>query len=131
MANDISPHDPSTDVGKVRLLIADTEQKDYDQNKKLRYLLRDADIEAYLELSNGKVFAAAAAALWGIAANEALVSKVIQTEDLKTDGAKLATELRLLSRDMKARQDAEDEKASQADAFVYIPMNYPYNNPDW
>lgn len=131
MANDIFPNDPSTDLGKVRLLIADSEQKDYDQDGRLRYLLSDEDIEAYLALANGKVFAAAAAALYGIAANEALISKVIKTEDLQTDGAKLATELRLLSRDMNNRQIAEDEKAAQADAFIYMPMRYPYNNPDW
>lgn len=131
MTYDIFPPDYTSSEGKVRMLIADEVQRDYDQNNTTRYRIGDDQIEAYLELSNGKVFAAAAAALYGIAANEALVSKVIKTEDLQTDGAKLATELRLLARDMLNRQNAEDTKEASKDAFVYLPMGYPYSNPDW
>lgn len=131
MANDIFPPDYETDVGRVRMLISDTEQHDYDQDNTLRYRLPDGQIEAYLEMAGDKLFAAAASALFGIATNEALISKVIKTEDLQTDGAKLSDALRLMARDMLNRQNAEDERAAQADAFVYVPMRYPYNNPDW
>lgn len=131
MANDIYPPDYETDVGRVRMLISDTEQYDYDQDNTLRYRLPDGQITAYLEMADGKLFAAAASALFGIANNEALVSKVIKTEDLQTDGAKLSDALRLMARDMLNRQNAEDDKQASKDAFVYIPMSYPYSNPDW
>lgn len=132
MANDLYPLEFDSDVGKVRVLIADTHQFDYDQDNKPRYRLSDDEIKAFLEIADKKVYSAASAALWSIAANEALINKVIKTEDLQTDGAKLATELRLLARDMLNRQKELDEKeAALGDAFVYMPMGYPYTNPDW
>lgn len=133
MANDIFPPDFTTDVGKVRSLIADTMQLDYDETDRPRYRIPDNQIESFLEISEGKIYAAAASALISIAVNEALISKVIKTEDLQTDGAKLATELRLNARDLFNKQKELDDidAGKRGDSFVYVPMQYPFRNPDW
>lgn len=131
MANDIFPPDYKTDVGIVRALISDTKQLDYDDDGRLRYRLPDELIEAQIEIAGGKLYSAAANALISIAVDEALISKVIKTEDLQTDGAKLATELRLNARDLNNKQKEQDYETAMNDAFVYVPMNYPLRNPDW
>lgn len=134
MANkDKFPPEFKTEVGKVRNQIADTVQLDYDDTGEPRYRLSDEQIEAFLEDNDNKVFSASASALLAIAANEALISKVIKTEDLQTDGAKLATELRLNARDLFNKQKELDdiEAGKRGDSFVYMPMQYPYNNMDW
>lgn len=89
--------DYSTDVGRVRLLIPDTD----DQIA----LLIDPQIDALLDME-GSVKLAAAAALEIIASSEVLVSKVIKTQDISTDGAKVATELR--SRAATLRQQVDE-----------------------
>lgn len=89
--------DYSTDVGRVRLLIPDTDE----QNA----LLIDPQINALLDME-GSVKLAAASALELIASNEALVGKVITTQDLSTDGPKVAAELR--ARAAGLRQQVDD-----------------------
>lgn len=130
---DVYPPDTSTMVGKVRALIADTKQLDYDQNDEPRYMLTDAELEVFIEGAGEKLYASAASALLAIAVNEALINKVIKTEDLSTDGAKLATELRLNARDLFNRQKEIDatEIAQAGESFMLIPNRYPYINPDW
>ncbi|MER7213210.1 hypothetical protein ABT340_39620 [Streptosporangium sp. NPDC000239] len=77
--------DYSTDVGKVRLLIADTDPA--------TQLLNDPQIEGFLEME-GNVKLAAAQALDSIASSEALVSKVISMNGLSINGPAVASELR-------------------------------------
>lgn len=89
--------DYSTDVGKIRLLIPDTDE----QNA----LLIDPQIQALLDME-GSVKLAAAQALDSIASSEALISKVIKTQDVSTDGAKVAAELR--ARAAGLRQQVDD-----------------------
>lgn len=74
------PYDPSSDAGRVRLLINDIACQVY----------ADDEIDAFLDLEGGNVRLAAALALETTAANEALLSKVITTQDLRTDGAAVA-----------------------------------------
>jgi hypothetical protein len=80
--------DYSTPAGQVRLLIADVSDDPGEQ------YLSSEQIAGYLTLNAGSVRRAAADALDAIASSEALVSKVIRSQDLQTDGAKLADALR-------------------------------------
>lgn len=84
----------------VRLLIADL-----DQN---RQLVTDEQISQYLALNAGSVRRAAADILDAVAVSEALVSKVVRTQDLQTDGAKLAAELRARANQLRQQADNED-----------------------
>jgi hypothetical protein len=91
-------YDPSTDRGKVRMLITDRNEA--------KAIFTDAEIDAFLELEDQGVRRAAAAALETIATDQALVLKVITTLDLQTDGAKLSDSLLKRAR---ALRDTDDE----------------------
>lgn len=84
--------DYSTNAGKIRLLIADTNSA-YPQ-------FTDAEIDAFLEME-GSFRRAAAMALEVIAVNEALIQKRIVALHLETDGPALAAELRNLAKSLR------------------------------
>lgn len=130
---DINPPDFTSPVGRVRSLISDVTQFDYDSNGTPRYRLSDAEIEGYIDMAGeGRLYAASAQALRALAALEILVGKNIATEDLKVDGAKVGDALRLLAREMDGRQKAEDDDASfTANAFEIVNTGYPYHNLEW
>lgn len=94
-------YDPSTPSGYVRLLINDTSTTPADQ------MFTDAEITAVLAADSSPK-RAAATLLMAMAANEAMLSKVIRTQDLQTDGAKLAAELRAQAQALR-EQATEDE----------------------
>ena len=74
------------------------------------FLFREVEIDRFLGIEDGDVKLAAAQAIDTIADNEALVSKVLKTQDLATDGAKLAAELR--KRAAALREQAESAGAT-------------------
>jgi hypothetical protein len=78
--------DYSTTPGRVRLLIPDVDAASP--------LFSDDQITAFLTMEAGNIRLAAATALDVAASSEVMVSKVIRTQDLQTDGAKVAAELR-------------------------------------
>lgn len=78
-------YDPTTPAGQVRLLINDTTSDP---------AFSDDDIAAFLALEGDNVKMAAAQAIDVIADDEALTSKVITSQDVGTDGAKVADALR-------------------------------------
>ena len=67
------------------------------------FLFREVEIDRFLGIEDGDVKLAAAQAIDTIADNEALVSKVLKTQDLATDGAKLAAELRKRATALRAQ----------------------------
>ena len=83
-------YDLTTDAGKVRLLITDT---DHDNE-----IFSDSEIDVFLGLtavdSTNDINLASAVALETIAASEALVQKKIKLLDLTTDGPAVADSLR-------------------------------------
>ena len=95
-------YDLATDVGKVRLLISDTDVTAGGVNA----IFEDDEIETFLDLEGGRVRLGAALALETIARNEVMVSKVIRVLDLETDGASVARELRLQAQELRS-QDAD------------------------
>jgi hypothetical protein len=92
--------DPSSPVGMVRLLIPD---RDTDN-----LLFTDAEIAGFLALEGSAVKRAAAAAIEVVASNEALVSKVIKTQDLATDGAKVSDALMKRAGELRRQADEDD-----------------------
>lgn len=108
-------YDVSTDVGKVRLLISDT-------NSATQFFT-DEELSTLLGLPNvsGNVLIAAAQALDVIASNEALVMKMVRILDLSTNGPAVADALRKHATQL--RQDAKDaEAAEDGGAFDYAEM---------
>lgn len=96
---DIYPPDFKTDRGQVRALIPDVEQVDFSGEGVAEYLFSDGHIDSFLRTAGGipggraRIFRAAAMGLRAVSVSEGLISKVIKTEDLQTDGAKLAAAL--------------------------------------
>lgn len=117
------PVDYTTDVGKVRALIPDVEEVDYRNDGTATYLFEDGQIEAYLNMhsaSAGHIYFAAADAVGALATSEAYISKAIRTEDLQTDGAKVANALFVRVQNLRNEGEREEERELQ-DAFDIIP----------
>lgn len=89
-----------TPLRAARLLIADLDPD--------RQYVTDDQVNAYLDLNDQNVRRTAADLLDAIATSEALVMKVITTQDLATDGSKLAAELRARADRFRAQADALD-----------------------
>jgi hypothetical protein len=126
MANDVFPPDYDSELGMVRALIPDVEQQDFNAEGDPNYLFRDAHLNAYLSLYGSalvpvaRIKRAAADALAAIAVSEALVSKVIKTEDLQTDGAKVANALLAAAIRLRKDADADEERAEEEDGFAIV-----------
>lgn len=74
-----------TDIDRIRLLLNDVDEP--------TMVFTDSELRTFLLLEGGAVKLAAAQAIDTNADNEALASKVLHTQDLTTDGAKLAAVL--------------------------------------
>jgi hypothetical protein len=85
--------DTATAIGMIRLLISDVNVADP--------VFTDAEVGAFYLFEGSNVRLGAAQALDTLASNEALVSKVITTLDLQTDGAKVAAELRARAKTLR------------------------------
>lgn len=120
------------ELAQIRALTNDTTMEDYDMSGEPRYALSDETLSAYLTLrGEGKIYGAAADALRAMAALEIRVGKSIQTEDLRTDGAKVGDALRMLADDLEAKQKQLDDDEAAADAFEIVDGTYPYPNLEW
>lgn len=97
-------YNPSTDEGRVRLLVSDTDDNAREWT--------DAEITAALSLG-GTVHQAAAILLRALAGNEARLLKKIETHGLKTDGPALSRELRELANDIEAQGAAIADGAGE------------------
>lgn len=91
-------YDLSTDRGKVRLIIGDTDTANA--------LFQDEELDAFLGLEGGDVRLAAAQALDAMASSETMIQKAIRLMDLSTDGPAVARQLREHARELR-RQVAE------------------------
>lgn len=106
-------------IGQVRLLIPDLEEVDWEKTGTASYMFEDTQLEGLLELNNGRVRLAAADAVEAIAFSEALISKVITTEDLQTDGAKVATAMLAKARQLRDADD-HDRRRKASDHFQLV-----------
>lgn len=79
------------DVANIRVLIPDTDAI-YGDSKD-EYLFSDEDLERFFAIG-GSVLRAAGLAMIAVGNSESLISKVIVTQDLETDGAKAQKEWR-------------------------------------
>lgn len=96
--------DPATGVGMVRLLIPDRDRQ--------FLLFTDAEIGGFLTLEGSVVKRAAAAAIETVASNEAMVGKVIKSQDLSTDGAKVSDALLKRAAELRRQADEDDPDTS-------------------
>lgn len=126
---DITPPDYTTAVGQVRLLIPDVEQLGDLANptNPAAYIFSDPQIQAFLGLYANNVKRAAAQAKLVLSTSEALINKVIKTDDLATDGAKLAQELRAQAQMLMAEADKDDTEDSY-DSITIVGNSKAWDN---
>lgn len=94
-------------ITQVRGLIPDMEAV-FGENED-EYLFTDEEIESYLEIAEGNVLRAGAYAIIAVANSEAMISKVIRTQDLQTNGAAVAREMRNAARTLLGEAELADE----------------------
>lgn len=126
---DITPPDYATALGQIRLLIPDTEQlgNPVDPSATASYLFGDSQLQALATLYSNNVKRAAAQGKLILATSEALINKVISTDDLKTDGAKLAAELRAQA--LMLKEEAEKDAVEDSyDTFTIVSNNTAWDN---
>lgn len=114
-------------VDDVRLLITDVDPD--------AQLFTDDQLSTFLRLSGGgeerwTVRRAAAEALDTIAVSEVLVGKVIRSQDLSTDGAKVSAELRARAAALRQRADREEdqddeERSGGVEVIEFSPWRVP------
>lgn len=95
------PIDFTSTTGKVRLLLNDVDES--------ALVFSDEEILAFLALEGDNVKRAAAQAIDTNADNEALASKVLRSQDVSTDGAKVADALRKRASALREQADLEDD----------------------
>lgn len=113
--------DYATAVGQVRLLINDTKADE---------VFSTEELDAFLDLEGGSVKRAAAQALDVIADDEALTSKAIRTQDLNTDGPKVADSLRKRAATLRAQADADDDDSESGFYFGVIDLDPAPERPE-
>lgn len=132
MAN-IFPPDFETPLGQLRALLSQTVQYVDPANPTAPadYLVPDAQLNAFIALNPGAIYAAASDALIALATNEALVSKKIRTEGgLQTDGPAVAQRLLDLAKEYRARAREIVELDAAADSFQVVEFhNFPTQWP--
>lgn len=110
------PIDYTTPAGQLRLLIADVDEANQ--------LFSEEQLLTFLDLEAANLKRAAAQALDVVASSEVLVSKVIKTQDLATDGAKVADALRKHAASLRAQADEDDDEFA-FEIVDFEPNPYP------
>lgn len=104
------------DIDIVRSLIPDTDA--IFGNDEDEYMFDDQQIGNFL-LAGGNVLRAAALACMAVGSSEAIISKVIRTQDLQTNGATLQESFTNKAKVLFARADAEELKLG-IDSFLIV-----------
>lgn len=113
----------STTIRQVRLLIADVDPD--------REILTDDDIVDFLKIENESVKLAAASALDAIASSEAMVSKVIKTQDLSTDGARTSDALRKHAAALREQVNKSENDSESSFSVVPFSRCSPELTEEW
>lgn len=131
MADEFPP-DYATPIGQVRLLIPDVDELENpaDLTADPSYIFSDPQINAFIALAHDNVYLAASFAVNTIATTEALILKVLRSDDRQTDGAKLANALGERA-DWLRRRAAEEDAAMAEEAFSIVYPRYVPDNDVW
>ncbi len=121
MANTgVAPPDFTTDVGKVRALLGDTDPTNVSLGSGTYMYFSDDEIGAFLTMYGDNVKLAAARCLETIAASQALLLKSWSSDDLTVNGDKIAESLRKIAAQLReeALQDESNEYFNMIKMFI-------------
>lgn len=105
--------DPTTDRGKVRLLVADTDVG--NENKRI---FSDAEIDAFLDLENNEVYPAAAAACRSVSASASKSAIAWRALDRRIDKKDVPEHFRDLA-DKYEERAVRGEPAEEVSSMAY------------
>lgn len=121
MANTgVAPPDFTTDVGKVRALLGDTDPTDVSAGVGTYMYFSDDEIGAFLTMYGDNEKLAAARCLETIAGSQALLLKSWSSDDLTVNGDKIAEALRKLAAQLReeALVDESNEYFNMIKMFI-------------
>lgn len=136
MANTgVAPPDYTTDVGKVRALLGDTDPTDIAAGEGTYLYFSDDEIGAFLTMYGDNEKLAAARCLETIAGSQALLLKSWSSDDLTVNGDRIAESLRKIAAQLReeALQDESSEYFNMIAMFIDddndgIADTYPWWN---
>ena len=133
MANTgVAPVDLGSNVGKVRVLLGDTDPTNVVSNVGEYLFFSDAELEAILGMYSDSPQMAAARCLDTIAGSQALLLKSWSSDDLTVNGDRIAKELRELAKQLRAEaMAAEGSEAFEIIPFPAAPVTPEYAEPIW
>ncbi len=102
-------YDPTTDIGKIRLLIADTDEDSYD--------FEDDEITAANDMSVN-IYYASAVLLRSLAANRARLSVSVKRGTMTDDLTDISKDLKDLADAMEEKGKAEIEDVGGLEAII-------------
>lgn len=116
--NGIAPPDFTSDVGKVRVLLGDTDPTNIVDDIGTYLFFSDDELIAILDMHDNNVKLTAARCMETIAGSQALLLKAWSSDDLTVNGDRIAKELRELAKQLRAEALAEEA----SDSFNVIPF---------
>jgi hypothetical protein len=128
MANfGVSPVNFDTEVGKVRVLLGDTEAENVEDGIGEYMYFGDAEIVAFLEMYGDNAKLAAARAMETIASSQVLLLKSWTSDDLTVNGDKIAESLRKIAAQL--RQEALADESSEYFNLIsmYVEADHFYD----
>ena len=136
MANTgVAPPDYTTDVGKVRALLGDTDPTNVAAGEGTYMYFSDDEIGAFLTMYGDNEKLAAARCLETIAGSQALLLKSWSSDDLTVNGDRIAESLRKIAAQLReeALQDESSEYFNMIAMFIDddndgIADTYPWWN---
>lgn len=125
MANQgVAPVDLGSNIGRVRVLLGDTDPTGVHAGFGNYLFFSDAEIESILTMYNDNPKLAAARCLETIAGSQALLLKSWSSDDLTVNGDRIAKELRETAKQL--RQDATEWEAND---FYSLIQTVEFDDP--
>lgn len=133
MANTgVAPVDLGSNIGRVRVLLGDTDPTNVSANVGEYLFFSDDEIEAILEMYSNSPQMAAARCLDTIAGSKALLLGAWSSDDLTVNGDRIARELRELAKQLRAEALAsESSEAFEIIAMAEIERTPELAEPTW
>lgn len=130
MANiGVAPVDLGSNVGRVRVLLGDTDPVNVSNNLGEYLFFSDTEIEAILSMYSDSPQMAAARCLDTISGSKALMLGAWSTDDLTVNGDRIAKELRELAKQLRAEaMEAEGSESFDIVAFSEDNADYSWWN---
>jgi hypothetical protein len=128
MANScVAPVDLTTDVGRVRVLLGDTDPTNISGGFGDYLYFSDDELTAVLSMYNDNSKLAAARCLETIAASQALLLKSWSSDDLTVRGDAIAEALRKLAKQLRDEATAD----ASSDSFEIVPFSEADADNSW